>query len=200
VGCENDAVSDDTGDSDATIPVIDLSQAPGAGEGWGRPAIVVYLWAVVERLLVTNAWQPSSALRVRALRAFGASIGEGVVFRPRTRVKFPWKLNIGDRCWIGEGVWFHNRDRITIGHDAVISQEAYLATGSHAHRTHMGVVMKPIVIAPGAWVTSRCIVLGGSHIGRSALVTPGSVVSGRVDANTIVSGNPALPVGPRFRS
>jgi putative colanic acid biosynthesis acetyltransferase WcaF len=177
------------------IPVIDLSRAPGERAAWGRPALVVYLWAIVELLFVTNPWQISSGLRVRALRLFGAKIGKGVIFRPRTRVKFPWKLRIGDRSWIGEGVWFHNQDHIEVGHDVVISQETFLTTGSHAHRRDMALITRPITIEPGAWVTSRCIVLGGVHIGRSALVTPGTVVTGTVPANTIWNG---AAVGPRF--
>lgn len=180
---------------DGSIPVIDLSRAPGERAAWGRPALVVYLWAMVELLFVTNPWQISSGLRVRVLRMFGAKIGNGVIFRPRTRVKFPWKLRIGDRSWIGEGVWFHNQDHIDVGHDVVISQETFLTTGSHAHRRDMALITRPISIEPGAWVTSRCIVLGGAHIGRSALVTPGTVVSGTVPANTIWNG---AAVGPRF--
>lgn len=179
----------------SAIPVINLSKAPGEREAWGRPALVVYLWAAVELLFVTNPWQISSGLRVRALRLFGAQIGDGVIFRPRTRVKFPWKLRVGDRSWIGEGVWFHNQDEVRVGHDVVISQETFLTTGSHAHRRDMALITRPITIEPGAWVTSRCIVLGGAHIGRSALVTPGTVVTGPVPGNTIWNGAVA---GTRF--
>ncbi|WP_234996434.1 acetyltransferase [Demequina sp. NBRC 110054] len=134
---------------------------------------------------MTNALQVSSRLRVVVLRAFGAKIGDRVTFRPRTRVKFPWKLEIGDNCWIGEGVWIHNQDEVTIGHDVVISQETMITTGSHSYRRDMALVTKPIRIDEGAWVTSRCLVLGGAHIGRSALVTPMSVVRGVLPANTI---------------
>jgi putative colanic acid biosynthesis acetyltransferase WcaF len=181
------------------IPVIDLSKAPGERAAWDRPAWLVYLWAVCELLFVTNPWQISSGLRVRVLRAFGAKIGRGVVFRPRTRVKFPWKLSIGDRSWIGEGVWIHNQDWVRIDHDAVLSQDTFVTTGSHRHRSDMGLVTRPISIAAGAWITSRCVVLGGTSLGVSCLVTAGSVVSGTIAANTIVSGIPAEPVGERFR-
>ena len=118
--------------------VINLADAPGEKAAWDRPKAQVYLWAIVELLLVTNPWQISSSLRIRALRLFGAEIGAGVVFRPRTRVKFPWKLHIGDRSWIGEGVWFHNQDHVRIGSDVVVSQETFLTTGSHAHRREIG--------------------------------------------------------------
>jgi putative colanic acid biosynthesis acetyltransferase WcaF len=180
------------------IPVIDLSKAPGERAAWDRPAWLVYLWAVFELIFITNPWQISSGLRVRVLRAFGAEIGQGVVFRPRTRVKFPWKLHIGDRSWIGEGVWFHNQDHVYVGHDVVISQETFLTTGSHAHRRDMALVTRAIRIEDGAWVTSRCVILGGTRVGRSSLVTPLSVVSEAVPDGTIWSGNPAVQIGLRF--
>lgn len=179
-----------------TVPIISLHDAPGERASWGRPALVVYAWAVVERLLVTNSWQISSRLRVAALRAFGASIGTGVIFRPRTRVSFPWNLTIGDNSWIGEGVWFHNQNRVTIGHDVVVSQETLITTGSHSIRTDMGLVTRPVVIEPGAWVTARCIILGGVTVGRSAVVTPGTVVRKDVSPATVVTGD---EVRERFR-
>ena len=83
------------------------------------------------------------------------------------------------------GVWFHNQDHIYIGHDVVISQETFLTTGSHAHRRDMALITRPITIEEGAWVTSRCIVLGGSRIGRSALIKPLTRIDGNVEPNTI---------------
>jgi len=181
------------------IPIIDLSKAPGEKTAWDQPAWKVYLWAACELLFVTNPWQISSALRSRVLRAFGAEIGSGVIFRPRTRVKFPWKLHVGDRSWIGEGVWFHNQDHVYIGHDVVVSQESLLTTGTHAHRRDMALLTRPITIEPGAWITARCVVLGGSIIGRSALIRPLSVVLGAaVPPAEIWGGNPAAYVCPRF--
>jgi len=180
------------------VPVIDLSKAPGERAAWDRPAWQVYLWAICELLFVTNPWQISSGLRVRVLRLFGAEIGNGVIFRPRTRVKFPWKLHIGDRSWIGEGVWFHNQDHIRIANDVVISQETFLTTGSHAHRRDMALIMRPIEIEAGAWITSRCVILGGARIGRSALVSPLTLLDGReIPAGEVWAGNPAVRVGVR---
>ena len=186
------------GVEDASIPVIDLSKAPGVSDALWKPRWVTYSWQLAEMLLVTNRLQISSRLRVAVLRRFGATIGEGVVFRPRTRVKSPWNLTIGDHSWIGDGVWFHNRDRITIGHDVVISQESYLTTGAHAMRTDMGLITRPIVIESGAWITSRCVVLGGARIGRSAVISPMTVVKGTIPANAIVSPADPKVVGTRF--
>lgn len=169
-------------------PVIDLSKAPGEKAAWDQPAWKIYTWAVAELLFVTNPWQISSKVRVRILRAFGAQIGRGVIFRPRTRVKFPWNLHIGDRSWIGEGVWIHNQDHVYIGSDVVVSQETFLTTGSHAHRRDMALLTRPIRIGDGTWITARCVVLGGAVLGTSVLARPLTTVFGEVPPNTVVYG------------
>jgi len=161
---------------------------------------VVYAWRVCELLFVSNPWQISSRLRVAALRAFGADIGPGVTFRPRTRVNLPWKLHMGAGCWIGEGVWFHNQDDVFIGSNVMVSQESFITTGSHRARTDMGLITTPVRIDDGAWVTSRCVVLGGAHIGRSAMIEPLTVVRGTVPENAVY-GRPSGPtvIRERFR-
>jgi putative colanic acid biosynthesis acetyltransferase WcaF len=88
------------------------------------------------------------------------------------RVLWPWKLSIGDDCWIGEGAWLLNLEQITIEHDVCISQEAFLCTGSHRHRDpafeHDNA---PITIGVGAWIAARANAL------RGATVRPGEVVA-----------------------
>jgi putative colanic acid biosynthesis acetyltransferase WcaF len=183
---------------DEPVRVIDLSKAPGAREAWDRPTWVLYLWGLCELILVTNPFQVSSATRVRVLRLFGAKIGDGVIMRPRLRVKFPWKLSVGARSWIGEGVWIHNQDRIEIGSDVVISQESFLTTGTHAFRSDMALETRPVLIEDGVWITNRCIVLAGSRIRRSALVLPNTVVRGEVPAGCLFGTPSGQVVGQRF--
>lgn len=178
--------------------VINLSKAPGERLAWGRNRVIVYLWAAAELLFVSNPWQISSRLRVTILRLFGAEIGTGVIFRPRTRVKFPWRLRVGDRSWIGEGVWIHNQDDVDIGHDVVVSQDTLITTGSHAVRRDMALITRPIIIEDGAWVTSRCVVTGGVTIGSSAVVEPMSLVSQDVPAGMVAKTSREVKFTRRF--
>ncbi|KQR05995.1 acetyltransferase [Arthrobacter sp. Leaf145] len=196
---QRDLLPDNTDQRGARV--IDLSLAPGERQAWGRPSWMVYLWGAVEIIFVTNPWQISSSLRIKVLRLFGAEIGEGVIFRPRTRVRFPWKLHIGSRTWIGEGVWFHNQDHVHVGSDVVISQESFLTTGSHAVRLDMGLLTKPIHIEDGAWVTARCIILGGASIGKSAVLTPGTVVKAgeNIPEGAVFGPPPGKVLGTRYR-
>jgi hypothetical protein len=92
--------------------------------------------------------------------------------RPRLRVRFPWNLRIEDNCWIREGAWIHNQGLVTIESNAVVSQEAFITTGSHDIYRSMGLIIKPVVIRHGAWVTSRCIVLQGVEVGQNTVATP----------------------------
>lgn len=183
---------------DEPVRVIDLSKAPGARQAWDRPRWIVYLWALFELAFITNPFQISSGLRVRVLRLFGAEIGEGVLMRPRLRVKFPWKLSVGARSTFGEAVWIHNQARVEIGSDVDVSHDIFMTTGSHAFRTDMALVTLPIAIEDGVWITSRCMVLAGSHIGRSAVILPNTVVRGEVPAGILFGTPSGQVVGQRF--
>ncbi len=193
-----DATRADATRADATRDPIDLSLAAGRQETWDRSSLVVYAWSVAELLLVSNPWQISSRIRAAVLRGFGASIGHGVILRPRLRVRFPWKLAVGDRSWIGEGVWIHNQDQVTIGSDVVLSQGTFLTTGSHAYRDDMRLTTRSITIESGAWVTARCVVLAGSTVGRNALITPNTVVRGAVPGDAIFGSPEGRVIGARF--
>ena len=152
---------------------------------------------VAEAIFVRNPLQVSTRLRVAVLRAFGAKIGRGVLMRD-VHVKFPWNLEIGDRCWIGEKVWIHNQGQVTIGHDAVVSQETFITTGSHDIAETMDLIVKPVEIRDGAWVTSRCIIQMGVVIGKNTVVTPGSVVVKSLPSAKIYGGNPAAFIRDRW--
>jgi putative colanic acid biosynthesis acetyltransferase WcaF len=80
----------------------------------------------------------------------------------------------------------------------VVSQESFLTTGTHAFRSDMALETTPVVIEDGVWVTSRCMVLGGSRIGRSALILPTTVVRGDVPAGTLFGTPCGQVVGQRF--
>jgi putative colanic acid biosynthesis acetyltransferase WcaF len=155
------------------------------------------LWRLAEFVFVSNQLQVFTAVRVIILRLFGATIGTGCIIRP-CRVHFPWNLTIHDRCWIGERVWIYNQDKLTIASDSVVSQECFLATGSH-DLTTMHVITKPVSIGKCVWITTRTTVISdgitGLTIGDGVVVAPGSVVlrslNGSGNGSRIVyGGNP----------
>src|SRR5919202_629268 len=125
---------------------------PG-GYAKGRGVAVRALWMLVNAVVFLNPVLPAYRLKARLLRAFGATIGEGVVIKPGVNVKFPWYLTIGEHSWIGERVWLDCGSPLVIGSHVVISQGAYLCCGTHDWRDPgMGTVAAPIVVEDGAWL------------------------------------------------
>src|SRR5690348_15497844 len=142
-------------------------------------------------------WWFPARLRPRVLRAFGATVGGGVLIRHGVRVHWPWKLTIGDDCWIGEDAWLLNLEPITIGSDVCISQGAFLCTGSHDRRSPTFEFDNgPITIENGAWVAARSIILRGSDVGAGATVSAMAVTRGRVPEGGVCTTTFSTPTRP----
>lgn len=152
-----------------------LRSFTGRGYDKGRPVAVQAAWFAVSNLAFMKWWFPAR-LRPVVLRAFGARIGERVFIRHRVRVLWPWKLTIGDDCWIGEDAWLLDLEPITLEHDVCISQDAFLCTGSHDHRDPAFEYDNgPIHVGAGAWIAARATVLRGARIAPQEVVPAGSV-------------------------
>lgn len=132
------------------------------------------------------------------MRLFGAQIGAGCNIKPGLRVKFPWRLVVGHSCWLAEDAWIDNLAVIRLGDRVCLSQGAYLCTGNHDFRSP-AFTLRPSSISVGsdAWIAARAVLAPGTHIGDSAVVALGAVVSGSVPARAIVRGNPAVFIGWR---
>lgn len=109
-------------------------------------------------------------------------------------------------------------ERLTIGRFCQIAQGARFITAS-ANHDMAGLTTYPFpVFDPGAiegyrasflglpdtvighdvWIGHGALILPGAVIGDGAIIGAGAVVRGRVAPFTIVAGNPARPVRPRF--
>jgi putative colanic acid biosynthesis acetyltransferase WcaF len=175
---------------------LDLFENPDFARG--RSTVVELLWLIVQALVV-ESWIPASTLKIRALRLFGAKVGRGVVIKPHVRVKFPWKLEIGDYSWIGEDVWIDNLDMVRIGANCCLSQGAYLCTGSHNWSSErFDLITRPITIDDQAWLCSRSSVGPGVHVGQGAVLTIGSTATSDLEPWWIYTGCPAIPQRQRF--
>lgn len=132
------------------------------------------------------------------LTTFGAVIGKNIVIRGSAEVWQPWRLRIGNNSWIDANVRLYSVDDIRIGHDAVVSEGAFICTASHDISSEtFQLKTAPIEIGNYAWVCSRAIVLPGVKIGEGAVIAAGAVVTKDVAPWTIVGGNPAKAIGQR---
>ena len=168
--------------------------------GLSPRALAVYPSPVVCRglPLLRCALLPFSGFRCWLLRRFGARIGAGVVCRPGMRVKYPWRLAVGDHSWIGEDCWIDNLADITIGRNCCLSQGSYLCTGNHDWNDEaFSLIVREIRIEDGCWVGARATVLPGVTLHTGAIAAAGSVIAQSIPAQEIHVGNPARVVRKR---
>lgn len=166
----------------------------------GRSRWIEALWIFAEAIFV-DCWLPGSVQRRWILRLFGARVGEGVVLKPRLKVKFPWRLEIGNHTWIGENVWIDNLAPVRIGSHCCISQGAYLCTGSHDWRADsFDLVCREIVIEDQCWIGAKSSIAPGVRAGNRAVLTIGSVATRNLESNWIYQGHPAQPIRLRTMS
>lgn len=159
----------------------------------GRPLWVEIIWTILAGLTFST-WLPGSSWRVALLRLFGAKIGQGVVIKPRVRVKFPWKLKVGDHSWLGESVWIDNLDLVTIGSHCSISQGAYFCTGSHRwDRASFDLTTKPIVIEDQCWIAAKVSMAPGAIVREKAVLVMGIVASGEYSGGMIHRPDESVP-------
>lgn len=156
-------------------------------------------WYITNVLFFLNPWMPLSGIKVGLLRMFGATIGSGVVIKPRVNIKYPWNLVIENHVWIGEEVWIDNLAQVTIGSNCCLSQGAMLLCGNHDHKkSSFDLIVKPIVLEEGAWVGAKAVVCPGVTCHSHSLLTVGSMATQSLDAYTIYQGNPAQKVKERI--
>ena len=164
----------------------------------GAPLWKQIFWYFLGDPLVRSRWLCFSVVKVWILRRFGAKIGQQVRIKPSVRVKFPWRLTVGDYVWIGENAWLDNLAPITLESHVCISQDVYVCTGNHDW-THpdFKLIPAPIHIEQGSWIGARSAIGPGVTVGRGAVLTLGSVTSRSLQPMTIYAGNPAQPLKRR---
>lgn len=155
------------------------------------------LWYICNAVLIKSGI-PGSAWRVMLLRAFGATIGNKVVIKPRVNIKYPWRLRIGDYSWLGEQCWIDNLGNVSIGAHCCLSQGSMLLCGNHNYKlSTFDLIVGDITLEEGVWIGAKALVAPGIHCFSHSILTAGSIATKNLDAYGIYSGNPAAKVRER---
>jgi acetyltransferase-like isoleucine patch superfamily enzyme len=130
--------------------------------------------------------------------------GKGCVISAFTKVKISGPFLMGRRCQISTGCFLGAGPAgLTLGDDVLVSPNCAILTGTYVFDRlevplqQQGTISKPVRIGHRVWVGSNSVVLAGAEIGDNVIVSAGSVVSGKVPANSIVLGNPAKVIFTR---
>jgi putative colanic acid biosynthesis acetyltransferase WcaF len=182
-------------------PVQDLARFRSPPEFRGRSAFVVQLWWVVEAILFRTSPQFMYGWRRFLLRSFGAKIGAGTLIRPGVKTTYPWKLTVGDNCWIGDGTQLYSLAPIRIGRNVAIAQDVAIITGSHDFRKpSFDIYALPIEVEDECWLCAGSFIHQNVKLGRGSVVGARAVVMRSTAPYSINAGIPAKQVGSRSPS
>ena len=92
-------------------------------------------------------------------------------------------------AFLGDTVFFDYAP-IYIGEGAKFGFDNTVITSTHDPHKWSRVIAKPVHIGKNAWITSKCIVLGGVTIGEGSIIGAGSVVTRDIPPNVFAAGNP----------
>lgn len=160
--------------------------------------IARFLWGWVWLLLFRPSPRRAHGWRRFLLRLFKAKMGRGTRVYADARFWAPWNFECGEFCIIGDRVQIHNMTAIVLESRVIISQEAYLSSGTHELETpEFALVTAPIRIRSRAWIAARAFVLPGITIGEGGVVGAQAVVTRDVPDWTVVAGNPAREIRKR---
>lgn len=164
----------------------------------GGPRWRMMMWYPLQYYLFDTALPIPYAMKRWLLRLFGARVGKGVIIKPNVRIKYPWRLVIGDHSWIGESVWIDNLLDVRIGSNVALSQGAMLLTGNHDYSDPtFPYRLGEIVLEDGVWIGARAIVCPTVVCRSHSVLMVSAVATKHLEPWGIYAGNPAKLVRQR---
>ncbi|MBC7688664.1 MAG: putative colanic acid biosynthesis acetyltransferase [Aquabacterium sp.] len=146
------------------------------------------------------SWTPAPLYFWRnfVVRLFGGKIGHTVHIYPSSKIWAPWLLVMDNNSCIGPGAEVYNPGGCTIGHHAILSQDAYLCGATHDFNDrNFTYVKKQIVIGPYVWICAKATVLPGVCCAEGSVLGAASITSKDLQAWNVYAGNPARLVKAR---
>jgi len=102
------------------------------------------------------------------------------------------RLTVGAHCGFNQGCFFELEERVTIEDHVSVGHDVMFLTRTHetgaSERRAGALVLAPIVVEHGAWISARCTIMPGVTIGAGAVIGASVVVSANVPPNTLVMG------------
>jgi len=170
---------------------------------------------ILRRFLVPRHWvtlrayfrfhcfvSPRAEVELSPFLTFGAGSSVGSF----TKIKASdGPLTIGRNVDIATGCFLSSHTAgVVIGDDCLIGPNVTIVGNNYRYddletsiRLQEKISQKGIRIGDNVWIGAGCTLLEGTDIGRGAILTPNTVVSGPIPENAIVQGNPGKVIFTR---
>jgi putative colanic acid biosynthesis acetyltransferase WcaF len=171
-----------------------------SGSDYGRPKFIVFLWFLCQETLFRFSPPICYGFRRWLLKLFGCKLGKEVRVRPRARLHYPWRIEIGDYSAIGDDAWIYSIAPVRIGENSTISQKSFLCTATHDYNDpRFKLTHQPITVGNGVWIAADVFVAPGVTIGDNAVIGARSSVFHDMPPGMVSFGYPCRPIKSRKR-
>ncbi|WP_290756530.1 MULTISPECIES: putative colanic acid biosynthesis acetyltransferase [unclassified Exiguobacterium] len=165
----------------------------------GKSGLYIFLWWFIQGTVFKYSLHNMYGWRRFLLRIFGAKIGKNVKVRSSAKFTYPWKISIGDYSWVGDEATLYSLDKIIIGNNCVVSQKAYLCTGSHDYSSKtFDLITSPIIVEDFSWISTDVFIHPGVTVKRNSIVGARSNLTKNTKENSVNIGNPAKFIKYRY--
>ncbi|MBO4484446.1 MAG: acetyltransferase [Lachnospiraceae bacterium] len=110
-------------------------------------------------------------------------------------------LFIGDNCEMGDMTHIVAHEKVEIGNNVLIASKCFISDTNHGiykgknqdgpeiPPNQRKLVSKPVKIGDNVWIGENAVILAGAELGDGCIVGANSVVSKKIEKNSIVVGN-----------
>lgn len=166
-----------------------------------RPGIQIHPSTYIARSARIQTDADGCTFGGRVLVSEGATISDGVII-----AAYGGSIEIGANVYIGPYCVLYGHGGLAIGQHTMIGAHTIIVPANHGfvqpdRPIHVqSLTKKGIAIGEDVWIGAGCKILDGVHIGNSAVIGAGSVVTKDMDAYVIAFGTPAKVAGSRQKS
>lgn len=182
------------------IEAKELWFIPGVGSAFTKKQKIKYLvWRCVDALFYQTTLTIFSPWRVFLLRLFGAKIGKGCYFSPKSKVLAPWNIEVGNFSSVDDYAYLRSSGKIIIGDYVSISMYAHILPGGHDIRSRGFESNATFVkIENGAFLGADSFVGRGVTIGQFSVLGSRAAAYKDIPENSVAVGMPAKVIGERI--
>lgn len=160
---------------------------------WFMRRLIEKCWRILKYTQLSVLYHPDGFVHVLGVVYLdnpNIKFGRNVTLYPNVHIFGSGKVTLEDNVSIGDGTIICAAQDIIIGKNTMIAAQCYIIDCNHG--MHMGKNMceqplsvHPTKIGKDVWLGCGCKILAGAEISDGAVIGAGTVISGKVEENTI---------------
>jgi len=153
--------------------------------------VLMFLWSSFDRTVLSGV--PAFAIPVRRIFAshLFKRVGRSLIVEHNVRLNQPWKIELGDECFLCRDVYLDGSGGIEIGDACLVAEGSSILTHLHSESDHSERTLGKVVLEDFSEIYAQAMIQPGVRIGRQAIVGNRAVVTRDVPPDAVVMGMPA---------